>query len=73
MPRAAVRAHSESLVEFEIARPPAPRLGEIAGIEFQLGEIEDGVGIVGVERDRLAADAGAPLGAPALASSARPD
>ena len=48
------------LVEFEVARPPAPRFGQIAGIEFELGEIEDGVGIVAVERDRLRRGSGAP-------------
>ena len=53
MPRAAVRAHSERAVEFEVARPPPARLGEIAGVELQLRQVEDRVGVGRVERDRL--------------------
>ena len=53
-------APTPSRVELQVALPPAPRRRELARLELQRREVEDRVGIVGIELDRPLAGAAAP-------------
>src|SRR5690606_35758526 len=41
------------IVELEIVQPEPPGLGEIVGLEFEPRQIEDRIGVVGIDRDSL--------------------
>lgn len=40
------------LIEREVTHPPAAGFGEIAGIELQLRQVEDGIGVIAIDFDR---------------------